>query len=445
MKRSILVVDDDARILASLSRALAREVDEIRTADNADEALQALAESPAAIALVDLKMPGMDGLELLAILRERTPDLDVIMMTAYEDLPTVAAAMRGGAVDFLTKPLDLHSLRRLLARVFEDQETRTAALSRRAPGGKEETRLVGRDPAMVEIFKVVGQVAGTRTNVVIRGESGTGKELVAREIHLCSPYAEEPFVAVNCMALPETLLESELFGHVRGSFTGATGNRKGRFALAGRGTIFLDEIGDTAPEFQAKLLRVLQEHEYYPVGAERSERSEARVVTATHQNLEKLVAAGRFREDLYYRLRVVEIHIPPLRDRLGDVSVLAEHLVSKAATAVGKRRVTLAPETMRALLAYSWPGNVRELENCLTRAVVTATGDVVRPEHLALEAPSVPAKPRLTTLEDVEREHVAHVLRATKGHKTRTAEILGISRPRLDRLIKKHDLDDVVG
>jgi len=298
---------------------------------------------------------------------------------------------------------------------------------------------------MVEIFKVVGQVAGTRTNVVIRGESGTGKELVAREVHLCSPYAEEPFVAVNCMALPETLLESELFGHVRGSFTGATGNRKGRFALAGRGTIFLDEIGDTAPEFQAKLLRVLQEHEYYPVGAERSERSEARVITATHQNLEKLVAAGRFREDLYYRLRVVEIHIPPLRDRLGDVSVLAEHLVSKAATAVGKRRVTLAPETMSALLAYSWPGNVRELENCLTRAVVTATGDVVRPEHLALGTPPVPGRPRLTTLEDVEREHVAHVLRATKGHKSRTAEILGISRPRLDRLIKKHDLDDVVG
>jgi len=445
MKRSILVVDDDARILSSLSRALAREVDEIRTAANADEALQALAESPAAIALVDLKMPGMDGLELLGLLRERTPDLDVIMMTAYEDLPTVAAAMRGGAVDFLTKPLDLHVLRRLFARVFEDQETRTAPLSRRALGGKEETRLVGRDPAMVEIFKVVGQVAGTRTNVVIRGESGTGKELVAREIHLCSPYAEEPFVAVNCMALPETLLESELFGHIRGSFTGATGNRKGRFALAGRGTIFLDEIGDTAPEFQAKLLRVLQEHEYYPVGAEHPERSEARVITATHQNLEKLVAAGRFREDLYYRLRVVEIHIPPLRDRLGDVSVLAEHLVSKAATAVGKRRATFAPETMSALLAYSWPGNVRELENCLTRAVVTATGDVIRSEHLALGTSPVPERRRLTTLEDMERQHVSHVLRATKRHKSRTAEILGISRPRLDRLIKKHDLDDVVG
>ena len=444
MKRSILVVDDDTRILGSLARALAREADEVRTAENAEEALQKLAESPAAIALVDLKMPGMDGLQLLRLLRERAPNLDVIMMTAYEDLPTVAAAMREGAVDFLIKPLDLHHLQRLLSRVFEDRETRRASHPQKSPEAEGETRLVGRDPAMVEIFKLVGQVAGTRTNVVIRGESGTGKELVAREIHLSSPYAAEPFVAVNCTALPQTLLESELFGHVRGSFTGATGDRKGRFALAGRGTIFLDEIGDTAPEFQGKLLRVLQEHEYYPVGAERPEKSEARVITATHQNLEKLVAAGRFREDLYYRLRVVEIRVPPLRDRMGDVPVLAQHLVGKAARAVGKKRVTLAPETMSALMSHSWPGNVRELENCLTRAVVTATGDVIRTEHLALEAPSVPPKPRLTTLEDVEREHVAHVLRATKGHKTRTAEILGISRPRLDRLIKKYDLDHIV-
>jgi transcriptional regulator with GAF, ATPase, and Fis domain len=284
-----------------------------------------------------------------------------------------------------------------------------------------------------------------RTNVVIRGESGTGKELVAREIHLGSPYAGEPFVAVNCTALPQTLLESELFGHVRGSFTGATGDRKGRFALAGKGTIFLDEIGDTAPEFQAKLLRVLQEHEFYPVGAERPEKSEARVITATHQNLEKLVGAGRFREDLYYRLRVVEIRVPPLRDRMGDVPLLAEHLVDKAATALGKKGQTLAKETKKALLSYPWPGNVRELENCLTRAVVSATGNVIRPEHLALEGPSVPPKPRLTTLEEVEKEHVAHVLRSTKGHKAQTAEILGISRPRLDRLIKKYDLDHILG
>jgi DNA-binding NtrC family response regulator len=396
------------------------------------------------VALVDLKMPGMDGLELLGVLRERVPELDVVMMTAYDDLPTVATAMRKGAVDFLIKPLDLHQLRRLLERIFEDQETRAG---RSRPDEEKETgiRLVGRDPAMVAIFKLVGQVAATRTNVVIRGESGTGKELVAREIHRSSPYSGEPFVAVNCTALPETLLESELFGHVRGSFTGATGDRKGRFAVAGKGTIFLDEIGDTAPEFQAKLLRVLQEHEYYPVGAERPEQSEARVITATHQDLEHLVTLGRFREDLYYRLRVVEIQLPPLRDRMGDIAALAEHLIWKAARSVGKDSVTLSPETLTALLGYSWPGNVRELENCLTRAVVTATGDVIRPEHLALGAPTTDVRPRLTTLEDVEREHVSHVLRATSGHKSRTAEILGISRPRLDRLINKYGLDDRVG
>jgi DNA-binding NtrC family response regulator len=444
MNRSILIVDDDERILISLSRALSRETLQIRTAGNADEALKLLASAPSAVALVDLKMPGMDGLELLAVLRDRVPELDVIMMTAYDDLPTVAAAMREGAVDFLVKPLDLHQLRGLLVRIFEDRETRRAQ-PQSAVDPEPEVRLVGRDPAMVEIFKLIGQVAATRTNVVIRGESGTGKELIAREIHLSSPYATEPFVAVNCTALPETLLESELFGHMRGSFTGATSDRKGRFAVAGRGTIFLDEIGDTAPEFQAKLLRVLQEHEYYPVGAERPEKSEARVITATHQDLEHLVSLGRFREDLYYRLRVVEIQLPPLRDRPGDLALLAEHLAQRAARSIHKDGVTVAAEALEVLLQYSWPGNVRELENCLTRAVVMATGDVIRPEHLSLGAPKSEPRPRLTTLDDVEREHVAHVLRATQGHKSRTAEVLGISRPRLDRLIKKYGLDEQVG
>jgi DNA-binding NtrC family response regulator len=437
----VLIVDDDTRILESLSRALTGAGFGVRTADGADAALGQLSKAPSDIALVDLKMPGMDGLGLLGVLRQRLPNLDVVMMTAYDDLPTVAAAMGAGAVDFLVKPLDLTHLVRLVERIHEDRATRHRLPESR---GSSETprRLVGHDPAMIDVFKVVGQVAGTRTNVVIRGESGTGKELVAREIHLSSPYADEPFVAVNCTALPTTLLESELFGHTRGAFTGATGDRQGRFALAGRGTIFLDEIGDTAPEFQSKLLRVLQEHEYYPVGAERAERSEARVITATHQNLEQLVALGRFREDLYYRLRVVEICLPPLRDRMGDVPLLAEALLGKAGAAVGREGVLLAPEAVDALLDYSWPGNVRELENCLTRAVVTATGDVIRPQQLALGPPLTEARPRLTTLETVEREHVAHVLRAMKGHKARTAKVLGVSRPRLDRLIKKYALDN---
>ncbi len=443
MQRSVLIVDDDTSIRASLSQALADPRTEVSSAENAEAALAVLAEQPASVALVDLKMPGMGGMELLRLLRERSPDVDVIIMTAYDDLPTVATAMSEGAVDFLVKPLDLHHLRRVLDRLFEDREVRLSA----AVGGKEQAektdRLVGRDPHMVEIFKVVGRVATNRTNVVIRGESGTGKELIAREIHASSPYSDEPFVAVNCTALPATLLESELFGHVRGAFTGASSDRRGRFSLAGRGTIFLDEIGDTTLEFQAKLLRVLQEHEYYPVGAERAERTEARVIAATHRDLEAMLGAGRFREDLYYRLRVVEITIPPLRDRMEDVTRLAEHLVAKAATAVGKDAPVIAPPAIEALMSYSWPGNVRELENCLIRAVVVATGDVIHPEHLRLEGRS-PQPAGLTTLEEVEKEHVVRVLTATRGHKSRSAEILGVSRPRLDRLIHKLELVELL-
>jgi len=249
-------------------------------------------------------------------------------------------------------------------------------------------------------------------------------------------------VAVNCTALPSSLLESELFGHVRGSFTGATSDRRGRFAQAGRGTIFLDEIGDTSLEFQSKLLRVLQEREFYPVGADRAERTEARVIAATHRNLERLVAIGEFREDLYYRLRVVEITVPPLRDRIGDVVPLAEHLVRKVSESQGRRAPTISREALDALLAHTWPGNVRELENCLTRATVMATGDVIRPDHLALvPMAESPGAVRLTTLEHVERDHLVQVLAAVHGHKARAAKILGVSRPRLDRLIRKYEIE----
>jgi two-component system, NtrC family, response regulator HydG len=297
---------------------------------------------------------------------------------------------------------------------------------------------------MVEIFKLIGQLAGSRATVVIRGESGTGKELIARAIHRSSPASAEPFVAVNCTSLPATLLESELFGHVRGSFTGATGDRRGRFALAGRGTIFLDEIGDTTPDFQAKLLRVLQEREYYPVGAERPERTEARVLAATHRDLEAMVEADTFRKDLYYRLSVVEIRVPPLRERRGDIPLLARALVARASDASGRPAPDLAPEALEALVAHDWPGNVRELENCLVRASVLATGDVIRPQHLALDAAgrpgAPPGAPRLRPLDDVVAEHVAHVLAAVGGNRTRAAEVLDVSRPRLRRIIEKHGL-----
>ena len=442
MTRTLLIVDDDPRVRTSLSRALAVNDMRVATAVSAEEALSAVSKSPPDVILSDVRMPGLSGMELLTVLHERAPQVDVMLMTAFDDLPLVAAAMREGAVDFLVKPLDLHQLRRALDRVFEDRASRARVVAGSRDPERAGKRLVGRDPSMVEVFKIVGQVALSRTNVVIRGESGTGKELIAESIHASSPYAAEPFVAVNCTALPSTLLESELFGHVRGSFTGATGDRRGRFAQAGRGTIFLDEIGDTSLEFQSKLLRVLQEREFYPVGADRPERSEARVIAATHRNLERLVASGDFREDLYYRLRVVEIAVPPLRDRIGDVVPLAEHLVQKVSDSQGRHPPTISREALDALMSHTWPGNVRELENCLTRAIVLATGDVIRPEHLAL-TPLVDAggPVRLTTLEQVERDHLVQVLAAVQGHKARAAKILGVSRPRLDRLIRKYEIE----
>ncbi len=437
---SILIVDDDERIQASLSTALSDGQTDVRAVGSAEQALSTLANAKVDIVLADVRMPGMSGLELLQLLRERMPEIDVILMTAYEDLPTVAKAMGAGAVDFLVKPLDLRQLRRVLHATLRDRETRSRPHAARPPA-QPGVQLIGHHRTMVEIFKLVGQVAQTHTTVVIRGESGTGKELIARAIHAGSQLAAEPFVPVNCTALPATLLESELFGHVRGAFTGASADRKGRFAMAGRGTIFLDEIGDTTSEFQAKLLRVLQEGEYFPVGADRPQHTEARVIAATHRDLEAMVGEGTFREDLYYRLRVVEITVPPLRERMEDVPLLAEHLVQKACISLGKPPHILSPEAIALLEAHSWPGNVRELENCITRAAVKATGEVIRAEHITLTTPSRTIELVDVSLDEVERDHVARVLQANGWNKTRTAETLGISRPRLDRLIEKYNLE----
>jgi transcriptional regulator with GAF, ATPase, and Fis domain len=296
---------------------------------------------------------------------------------------------------------------------------------------------------MVAVFKLIGQAAGSRATLLIRGETGTGKELIARAIHANSQDSTAPFVAVNCAALPANLLESELFGHVRGAFTGATGDRKGRFAIAGRGTIFLDEIGDTSAELQAKLLRVLQEREYYPLGADRAERTEARVLAATHRDLESLVAAGTFRADLYFRLRILEIPVPALRERAMDVPLLARHLALRASRTAGRADPVLSQQALDKLASHHWPGNVRELENCLTRAVILASGDVIREEHIQLSGRTEAADGHgaFPTLHMLESEHVQRVLVANGGHKARTAQALGVSRPRLDRLLRKHGLE----
>jgi DNA-binding NtrC family response regulator len=333
----------------------------------------------------------------------------------------------------------LNSLISVTTRVLEDRRQRRAKSSE--VDVDEADGIVGHDPRMSAVFKLIGQAASTRATVLIRGESGTGKELVARAIHEHSQAAREPFVAVNCAALPSTLLESELFGHVRGAFTGAHTARRGRFTLAGRGTIFLDEIGDTSLDFQTKLLRVIQDREFEPVGAEVSERTDARVIAATHQDLESLIAQSRFRQDLYYRLRVVEITIPPLRERPGDIPILARHMIKRAAKALGTSEPVLTEEAISRLREHPWPGNVRELENCIMRAIVIASGNVVRAEHLSFGAPKATADQRLLSLEDVERTQIQRVLAATDGHKGSAADILGVTRPRLKRLMNKYGLE----
>jgi DNA-binding NtrC family response regulator len=393
------------------------------------------------IVITDVQMGEMSGLELLRRLRSLRPDIDVIVITGHEDMESAISAMREGAYDYLVKPLELEQLDAVLERCFRDR-----ALRRRLPPDDPAAdalsrQAVGRSPEMIEIFKLIGRLSGTRTPVFIRGETGTGKELVARAIHDHSPWAAEPFVAINCTAVAESLLESELFGHVRGSFTGAVADRRGRFELAENGTVFLDEIGDTSVAFQAKLLRVLQEGEFYPVGGERPRVTRARVVAATHRPVEELIGQGAFREDLYFRLRVVEIRIPPLRERRTDIPLLAQHLLARAAAELRKEVRLIPPAVMELLRAYDWPGNVRELENAMRGAVVLAHGPALRVEDFALCGPlaggAAPADGGSDGLDEVERSHVLRILSRSGGNKSRAARVLAISRPRLDRILTR--------
>lgn len=450
MTRRLLVVDDDASIRQTFELQLGRLGYSVHTAASAEAALSRMAETVPGVIVSDIRMPGLGGLELLAHVRQSTPDVPVVMMTAHQDMSTAVAAMKAGAYDYLVKPLDLDRLESLLDRCFRELDarrsaTRVSARTTELTDEESTGALVGRDRRMIDIYKMIGTLAANRTPVLVRGETGTGKEVIARAIHLNSPAAGEPFIAVNCTALPEALLESELFGHVRGAFTGAVGDRKGRFELAGRGTIFLDEIGDTTSAFQAKLLRVLQEREFLPVGGERPRHTEARVVAATHRPLEQLVRDGRFREDLYFRLRVVEIVVPPLRERPDDIGPLAEYFLTKAGRELHRERAVLTSDALRALRAYDWPGNVRELEHTLTRSLLLAPGGAVSADLLALGiAPPAGAATGHEAMDEslgaAERAHLARVLARCGGNKRKAARVLRISRSRLDRLLERHAL-----
>ena len=383
MSERILVVDDDPSIRKTFDEHLSEAGHEVRTAPDAEQALELLENFDPALVVTDIRMPGMDGLELLRRVRAAS-DADVAVITAHEDMKTAVAAMQTGAYDYLVKPLDLNDIDHLVDRCIRERTLRRRVhhLSAEVSEGHDLHQLVGRDPKMIEIYKLIGVLTGNRATVLVTGDTGTGKERIARAIHFSSPHAEEPFIAINCTALPEQLIESELFGHVKGAFTGAVESRRGYFELAGSGTIFLDEIGDAGPELQSKLLRVLEDHEFFPVGGERPRRTGARVIAASQRRLEDLVREGRFREDLYYRLKVVEIDVPPLRERKSDIPILAEHFLARIGKQLHSQVEGLTQEAVNGLACYNWPGNVRELEHALTRAVVLCRGGVVDAEHL---------------------------------------------------------------
>ena len=446
MTRRILIVDDDRSIRRTLEKFLIGEGYEVTTAQDAPGAIAA-ADGPD-LMLLDLGLPGGSGFDVLAALADRPAKPTVVVITARDDMQSTVKAIQLGAYEYLVKPIDIARLRGVVHAALASRESR-AELVELAARGTNAGEILGRSPAIRDIWKQIGAVSTTRAPVLISGESGTGKELVARAIHNASYPEERPFVAVSCTALAPGVLESEVFGHVKGAFTGAIADRPGRFELAGKGTLFLDEIGEIPLELQAKLLRVLQERTFERVGDSRTHTLEARIIAASHRDLAQMVAKGTFREDLMYRLRVVEIHLPPLRERAGDIGVLVEGLLAKIAADLDKPIRYVTPSALAKLTSYAWPGNVRELENTLTRAVVLAKTDVLDETLLPLgqtasAAPTAAGAPgddnELMTLRELERRHIIKVLASTEWNKRRACAILDISRPTLDRKIEEYGL-----
>ena len=447
----ILVVDDESAQRDILGGLLRKQGYLVREAPSGAAALALLRAEPVDLILTDMKMPGMSGLELVREARALNAELPVVVLTAYANVADAVAAMRDGAVDYLTKPVDIDAVLHRVRKVLEGQrlvaENRTLREALR--GRYRVDGIVAESGRMQEVLSVVHRVAGSTATVLIRGESGTGKELLARAIHYQSPRADKPLVTVNCAALPEALLESELFGHVKGAFTGAVTDRAGRFEAAVGSTIFLDEIGEIVPGVQAKLLRVLQERAFERVGSSRTMTVDVRVIAATNRDLEAAVRAQRFREDLFYRLNVVSVAVPPLRDRREDILPLLDHFLRKYAEANGKTIRGLTREARDALLTYDYPGNIRELENLVERAVVLTRGEVLELEDLPVTLQETAPTTAITIpgslpaeLEALERRMVEDALARADGVQTRAAEFLGIGERALRYKMKKLGLKD---
>lgn len=434
-KPKLLVVDDDTAALESLLQIFEIEGFEVTGVSDGTAALEALRADEYGVVLSDLRMPGMDGMDLLKTIKTLKPDTEVVIMTAFGTIEKAVEAMREGAYDFVTKPLKRPLVVRSVRRAQEKASLRAENLALRAQleAVASERNLIGTSAAMRRVLDVISQVAPASTTILIQGESGTGKELVARSIHRQSNRSQGPFVAINCAAIPATLIESELFGHERGAFTGAFSRREGRFKLADGGTLFLDEIADLDPFMQAKLLRVLQEGEYQRLGGSQTLKVDVRVLASTNKPLLEQVKAGAFREDLFYRLNVIAIQMPPLRERMEDVALLAQHFLAKFADKNRKDIRTISRDAMELLMMHDWPGNVRELENTLEHAVVLSRGDTIRAEDLPdLVARDTTAKQYMTIqlgtpLEDIEQQVIQQTLRFTKGNKRLAAQLLGIA------------------
>ncbi len=444
----VLVIDDDQASARMLQLHLRSQGFDTAIAHDAEEGLAQARLAAPELVILDIRMPGRSGLELLPDLKSLQPAPHIIMITAFHDMQTTIEAMQKGAEDYIHKPVDIDELDAAVERIVGARRSGDLVPAGESPAGRFQ--MVGRSRAMKEVFKTIGLVARSNTTVLITGESGTGKELVARAIHDAGECADGPFVVVNCAAVVETLLESDMFGHEKGAFTGATARQLGKFALAQGGTIFLDEVGEMSPAMQAKLLRVLQYKEFTPLGSKTSLRTDARIIAATNVALDNRVAVGAFRGDLFYRLQVVNIHLPPLRERPEDLQDLVQALLARINHDLRSGITHIDQAVLDCLHDYSWPGNVRELENVLLKATALSAGntltvDLLPPEVQAdcrpdEKGPSRSVPEGLTSLADMEREHVARVLRATAWHRGEACEILGVSRPRLRRMMRDYGL-----
>ncbi len=444
----ILVADDDAGIREGCARVLRGEGYQVYTAVDGLRALQALREREFDLALLDLKMPGADGMEVLRQIKQTHPATEVVMITGFATVETAVEAMRLGAYDYIPKPFPPNEVRQVVAKVLKKRELLAAAPEQEWKlelDGRTDL-IIGDSPRMREVFRLVKKVAPTDATVLIYGESGTGKELIARAIHYNSLRRDKPFLTVDCGSLVETLFESELFGHVKGAFTGAVATKHGSFELANGGTFLFDEIGNISLAMQAKFLRAIQEREIRRVGGTTTIKVDVRIIAATNRDLRRCVQEGTFREDLYYRLSVIPIYLPSLRERKEDIPLLAQHFLQKYNQRRKRSIAGISPEAMQLLCSYHWPGNVRELENVIERAVVIEEGTQITPESLPShlrteEKPGLSPSSDIPTLEQMEKEHITRTLLATGGNRSRAAQILGIDRKTLYEKIKRYQID----